>query len=827
MFADWQYECAPQQIKPQVVSGVWQRLTCDVMHEQGENAVRIYFWALQGATGTVWVDNVTVSPPVPGLRNLSFEETGEEGAIPGWNYPTDGVVSSDSTRSSDGKKSLRITLTDGTRPETCVWQEMPMDPGKEYTVSMDCFVGDDFVGTAQGYILGATPPHSTRQHNPNDTKAYPPRAANGKTVCTLTPLRDKPAALRQSVALKPGANLQACVEIQNTKLKGDTRLIVEDGTSKKVLGESTVRQTKAGWYLLHVPFVSQSPEIVLHVAAQGEGEVQVDNVAITPPQPTPPLQQVEWYPASENFRLPSPLRVSVEGKSGAVLDQGLSMLADDLKAKFGLAMERVTSGKAGLAIALGERHALEGKGDESYLLKINRKGMTIEAAREPGAFYGLMTVLQLLAKVEGGPVVLGCGAKDYPDMPMRGVLYGDPEQAARWKMNTLMYSSGYPTDGRARAEFADYVAKCQRLNLNLIPYFLTLDGGVLPTRTNPNLASGVWVKGEKVVLHGTTPSELANKYVIRTALSDATLTSLDGKKQYRLGEDYQVINGDIIGYPYEMPNPKPFTVARTEDSTIPDGATVLASYDYVSRYRESTGRTETHIPYCPVEPQAREIMGDFAKNLAKDFPFSYMHLSSCLEEFGPAEGMLATDSRCIKSGKTPIELLADSACFLDKAAKSGNPAVRISLWAGHVNEYSKVVGPKLPKDAMVNIWGYDASWPVTAGRASIAYWSKLGITTSVMPWYDVRNVDAWAQVVAEARGKGYPCLGIIDSCWQGTRVPDTYGGVEETAIVSWKIPRKGDRRYIELPSAMLTPAISSAQEAANVESGDGEAGSVR
>lgn len=831
VFTDWQYGCHVPQIRPRVVSGVWQRLTCDVMHVQGENSVRVYFWVLQGATGSVWVDNVTVSPPVPGLRNLSFEETDANGAIVGWNFPANGIVFSDSTRSSHGKKSLKIMLKDGTLPETCVWQEMPMEPGVEYTVSMDCFAGDDFVGTAQGYILEGKPPYSTRQDNPNDTRVNAARAANEKTVCELLPSDTNPAELYQRVALKPGRNLQACVEIRNAKLKGNTRLIVEDGPSKKVLGESVVSQTKSGWYLLRAPFVSQSSKVVLRVVAQGEGEVEIDNVAITPPDPTPPLQEVEWYPASENFHLPSRLKVSVEGKSGAVLDQGLRMLADALNAKFGVDTERVTSGGADLKIAIGEQYALEGKGGESYSLRISRRGVEIRAGKEPGAFYGVMTVLQLLSKDDGGPVLLACRAKDYPDMPMRGVLYGDPEQAARWKMNTLMYSSGYPRSGgdkenKYKEDFADFVAKCQKLNLNLIPYFLTLDGGVLPSRINPNLSAGVCVKGEKVVLHGTVPSSLSNKFVIGTKLTDVELTSLDGKKQYRLGDDYQIINGDM-SWPYNLANARPFAVARTDNSAIPDGGTVLAGYDYVSHYRESTGRTEEHIPYCPLEPQALEIMGDFVMNLAREFPISYMHISSCLEEFGPAEGCLATDSRCIKSGKSPIELLADHICFLDKAAKSGNPGVRICLWAGHVNEYTRVVGPRLPRDAMVNIWGYDPSWPVVAGRASVAYWSKLGITTSVMPWYDLRNVDAWAQVVAEARGKGYPCLGMIDSCWQGTRVPDTYGGVEETAIVSWRIPRKGDMRYVELPPETAMAAAGSAQTVENLKNGDAKSRPIR
>ena len=281
-------------------------------------------------------------------------------------------------------------------------------------------------------------------------------------------------------------------------------------------------------------------------------------------------------------------------------------------------------------------------------------------------------------------------------------------------------------------------------------------------------------------------------------MTDIALTSADGKTRYRPGTDYEVIDGDM-GYPYNQQDPRPFAVARTPGSSIPDGATVLASYDHVSHYRKSMNRSDVHIPYCPLEPETRRLMGDFMRDLVTDFPISLINTAHCLEEFRPAASHLETDSRVIASGKSPIELLAENVRFLDKAAKAGRTDARMLQWAGHVNEYARAAGPLLPRDAHVNIWGYDAAWPVIAGREAVAYWSELGLETSVMPWYNITNVRAWAQVVAEARANGYPCLGMIDSCWASG--PDPSGGVEETAIVSWKIPRQGDRRFVALPPA--------------------------
>ena len=74
------------------------------------------------------------------------------------------------------------------------------------------------------------------------------------------------------------------------------------------------------------------------------------------------------------------------------------------------------------------------------------------------------------------------------------------------------------------------------------------------------------------------------------------------------------------------------------------------------------------------------------------------------------------------------------------------------------------------------------------------YWTKLGFETSVMSWENLRNVRGWARVVAEARRKGYPCIGMIGSNWAKRD-----GGFQETAIVSWRIPREGEPGFVSLP----------------------------
>jgi hypothetical protein len=790
--------------RPEKMSGGWQRMT--VRFNSGENRqVSFFFVALKGSTGSVWIANLA-SPQVQ-IRNAGFGEVGPDGRPAGWNADNWGVAAFlDSTRGPAGGTSVRITHAAEAEQETRLWQTaLPVEPHAEYTISYDVLVGDDFQGEAAAYIYDC-PRHSVSLQTNLDelfvSNLVATRDRCGRYALALTPTAAAPAAVSQDVSVHARMNLYASADLNTKAFRGAARLSIADSVSGRVLGEASAKAAEAGWQEAQVSFQSVSPGLCIRVWAEGEGLVQVDNVRITPPRITPPLQEVRWLPATENFAIPAELRVSVRGLSGKVIEGGLELLAKDLEKRH-LRLVRTDAAEASLRIIGAGAEATQGRGDESYALTVDSRGITLRAGAEAGVFYGLMTLLQLLEERDGKVLVLACDILDYPDLPMRGVLYGDPEQAARWKMNTLVVSDkieNFPELGR----------RYERWHLSVIPYFLTMDGGYYVEGVNPNLATGIWVKDEKVTLNGTAPSPLANPYVIRTGLTDVKLKSLDGTTEYAMGRDYRVIDGDMALW-YDDPKARPFAVARLAGSLIPDGATVLASYDWVSHYRASDNRTEKHIPYVLPEPETQRLMSAALTKLAGGYPFRYIHTSVDIHEFFVADALLATDSRVIRSGKRPIELLAENALLLDKAAKAGHPGARIFQWTGSVGDDSRSAAPLLPKDAHINIWGYDAGWPAAYGREAVEYWSGLGFETSVMPWDNLRNVRGWAQVVAEARAKGYPCSGMIDACWTlGSTLRD--GGMQETASVSWKIPRKGERGYVSLPEAKARTPTNGTQK---------------
>ncbi len=773
------------EVAMEPVSGVWRRLSSTFRSGPYET-VAFSIEVPRGASGSVWVDNIVVGPEQV-VRNPGFEEVDAQGAFPGWQYSrSSGTVFADSTRASEGTRSLRITHEHEAVPMTLILQDIPVAPGREYTLSLDMFVGDDFQGEAKGWLWDPTHHHSISFDYENllASTLVAERDRLGRYAVALRPRPGTPAELSQEVTVEPDANLSAGLDFETGALRGTLRYAVEDAASGRTLREFEVSESAAGWQREVTPLRSVSSRLRVRVFAEGEGVVRIDNVALTPPVVTPPFQQVRWLQASESFVVPERLGVLVRGETGKAIEGGVGLLAKDL-ARYGSTVERTDAEKAPMQLSIGPEHAVQRHGDEAYTLSIGADGVTIRARQESGAFYGLMSVLQLLQEHDGKPVLPACEVTDYPDMPLRGMLYGDAEQAARWKMNTLMVSTGYPTTPAEREAFRELTERCQGLNLEVIPYFLTLGGGYYVQGQNPNLVAGEWVRAEKLVLHGTEPTPLANPYVIRTQLTDVVLTDADGVTTYQLGKDYQVIDGDMA-HPYNSTDPKPFAVARVPGSAIPDGATVLASYDCV--------RPETHIAYVPLEPEARELMDAFLAGLVGEFPITRVNTSCCLHEFRPTENQLARDSRVIASGKEPVELLVDEVRCQDAALKRGNPEARVLQWAGNVGDYVKAAGPHLPEGTLINIWGYDANWPATYGAEAVEYWTGLGFETSVMAWDNLRNVRGWAQVVSEARRRGYPCLGMIGSAWA-----QRTGGFEETAIVSWRVPREGEERFVAVP----------------------------
>ena len=78
-----------------------------------------------------------------------------------------------------------------------------------------------------------------------------------------------------------------------------------------------------------------------------------------------------------------------------------------------------------------------------------------------------MTLLQLMENREGKPILLACETTDYPDMPMRGVLWLVHGAGSPLEDEHRCGSTGYPTTPEKRQSLiGDRVQKCQSLNIS-------------------------------------------------------------------------------------------------------------------------------------------------------------------------------------------------------------------------------------------------------------------------------------------------------------------------------------------------------------------------
>ncbi len=761
-----------------------------------ESLVQVVFEVKQGSTGTLWLDNFRPSGGIS-LVNPSLEDVGSDGKPTGWSI-SDSTASLDTTMKNDGQRSLKITHKNEAVPSTYLIQKFAVEPGKQYSLDMDVAVSEDFGGEARMLIFNSTAAFSM-QENLEEllvSELVAMRDRCGSALAELFPAAGIPVSLDQQITTTPNRNLSLTMDIQRQGFAGTVKITASDTKSGDVLKSVTLDSKKDQWENVSLPLVSQSGKVSVNILAEGTGRVRLDNVEVSSPRVMPDLQYVRWLQSSENYRLPTKLGVKVEGAAGTVINGAIELLSKDL-GKLGVSVENDSS-RPGISIKIGSQYAVKGKGPESYRLTVNRKGVSVSSGTQSGAFYGVMTLLQLIASQDGKAYVAACEVTDYPDFPIRAMMYADAEQSARWKSNMLFYSTGYPDTPAERADLAKVISKSNRLNLKLVPFMMGLSAGYYVESKNPNLAVGIWQKDEQITLSGTSPTSLKYPWVIRTGLTDIVLKSSDGAITYEAGKDYTIIDGDMH-YNYDQPNPRLFTVSRTTESRIPDGGAVLASYDYVSHFRESSGRKEVHIPYCFEEPQVKELMAAFCRNIVAEFKLEYINVAHDLEEFPPAAAMIATDSRTINAGKNPIDHLVESLNFVNAASKQGNAKTHIVMWAGTVNDFSKQAVDRLSKDMIVNVWGYDASFPIGPGKESIEFWMKHGFQTMGLAWHNLRNVRSWAQIISKARKKGYPCLGLVGSAWPDLSYDISSGGLMETARVSWRVPRKGDKGYVQVP----------------------------
>ena len=797
----WTVRADRAKVEPTGTGG-WIKLT--VAFNSGPySRAHLNIGAYGSPTGRCWIDNLR--PQGFAVKNPSFEQVSGKRFVD-WGHEGPGAWTHVSTEHvSHGKHSLMIFDPSTARQMIRVGQDLELRPQTDYSYTFDFFMENDFNAGIrcgvytydQGYyhMGGVSAVGGVEGVEIDDLIAD--RAAAGFQQCRLS-LEGGSASISQQASVPDGMHLAARVSVKAKELAGEVTLAVVDPKSKEVLASVSASDTKGLWETMHLPFVSRGGIVAVRVTGQGTGQVILDGVSLSRPCLRPGVQSVEWRDADEDFVMKGAVSFDIDGESGDVLETGLGMLRKDLG---GLNVELGEKPEVGAPISIRVGEGLADvpadTGREAYFLEVSSRGVRVDASTERGAFCGLMTLLQLLsARADGEPAVIACEITDWPDLPWRALNRGapglTPEWLARRKANIAFHVGKDLSEWRRHG-----IEPIPHENITHFPYHNPPPEWP-DVLKDPNMAEGIG-KEEKLKLVGETPVELSERNVIRTKLIDVTVKSEDPKTAYTLGEDFRVIDGEI-SCPFKD-DAKPFAIARIAGGRISDGATVAVTYEHVPRH------TGSGPVLCLAEPAPQETIAQMVKEMVAegDLPFVGLHVS---EE----PRIIGKGPRCKATGLSASELLARYYEKLDRAIKDANPACRMVChaddfmpWQHSSRSGLADVAKMLPKDAILSCWFYSPSASASYACKTAKLWDGLGHEFFLVGMNDYLNIHIFAAAAKWARSKGMPCLGT--SSWgyhlgvnKGRERPAPF--LEETLCCAWRVPRKGERGYVDFDAEL-------------------------
>ncbi len=468
-----------------------------------------------------------------------------------------------------------------------------------------------------------------------------------------------------------------------------------------------------------------------------------------------------------------------------VIGSAIRLFSESLQEQTGavvVSQDALGADEPGVELVVAPGDGLE-REPESYSLEVSRDRVRLVSADGRGALYGLMTLLELAQRVpSGGNIFLAASIEDAPDLPFRGVFpVGSRElidRLARLRYNAaaLSFDSAFDRDPEKRRREEDLFAYCREVGLEPIPILQSFGWASRQVGLDPNIAEGIWVVDEKLVLVGTEPVALAHPNVLRTESTDVQITDDTGAQTFQEGRDYEVL-GELKYDGGFSADAEPFQVRRTPASRIPDGATVLASYDYAGRVA---------VSYCPNEPRLYPIMRQAIQDTIRILHPKHLQIGH--DEITH----MGTDSRCRKSGRSNAENFAIEVWRLYKMAKAEDPNIRLMMWDDMINPYSHgflhedPTAPAvdlLPKDIILNVWFHGPSDPPTAGYKSLEFFSRKGYTTTAGAYADRTCARRWSVACKRARDAGLSCIGILHTPWGRN-----YQALEEAANTAWRVP---------------------------------------
>ncbi len=248
---------------------------------------------------------------------------------------------------------------------------------------------------------------------------------------------------------------------------GDDRVIaslirVRDGI---VLAEVVVDGIERGELAVNFATGPGGPaELMLRLVGHRAARCSIEYVAIGPPVATDRGAGPVFAPHHDLVLAPGEgLRVDADF-TPRLLPAAAEMLQEAIEDLTGRPVQRVA---AGVSISVAQPESADWPARESYHLTVGEGGIKIEAPAETGAFWAMMTVIDLLRREpDGGSRILAVDVEDKPTLPWRigsDDRLGEPSHCrtaaralARLKLNLALVE--YEGEGEHRGDTAAVAA---------------------------------------------------------------------------------------------------------------------------------------------------------------------------------------------------------------------------------------------------------------------------------------------------------------------------------------------------------------------------------
>ncbi|MEA3403164.1 MAG: glycoside hydrolase family 20 zincin-like fold domain-containing protein [Armatimonadota bacterium] len=200
-------------------------------------------------------------------------------------------------------------------------------------------------------------------------------------------------------------------------------------------------------------------ELMVRLVGRRGARASIDRVSIGPPVETRQAAVEADFSAHDLvLEVGDGLRVNADFEP-SVLPQAAEMLQEAIEDLTGGPAERVA---AAVSVSVPQPETTQWPARESYHLRVSEEGVRIDAPAERGAFWGMMTLIDLLRpQPDGGARILAVDVRDQPALPWRIGIDGDllgggragnaARRLARLKLNMALvaYSAGEQPSGDA------------------------------------------------------------------------------------------------------------------------------------------------------------------------------------------------------------------------------------------------------------------------------------------------------------------------------------------------------------------------------------------